>query len=53
LEFSGGFNVDTALPPGKETRYHWIAGWVDPRAGLDDMEFGRKKKRYIILEVAT
>jgi hypothetical protein len=24
--------------PGKEPRYHFIGGWVDPRAGLDDME---------------
>jgi hypothetical protein len=23
---------------GKSPRYHWIGGWVDPRAGLDDVE---------------
>jgi hypothetical protein len=24
---------------------HWIGGWVDPRAGLDDVE----KKKFLIL----
>jgi hypothetical protein len=24
---------------------HWIGGWVDPRAGLDDME----KRKFLIL----
>jgi hypothetical protein len=28
-----------ALPPGERARgIHWIGGWVDPRAGLDDAE---------------
>jgi hypothetical protein len=34
------------LPPGKEpTRIHWIGGWVNPRAGLDDVE----KRKFLIL----
>jgi hypothetical protein len=25
-----------ALPPGKRSGTHFIGGWVDPRAGLDE-----------------
>jgi hypothetical protein len=29
----------SASHPGRFTRgTHWVGGWVDPRAGLDDME---------------
>jgi hypothetical protein len=36
---SGQFHALAALPPEKEPPgTHWIEGWVDPRAGLDDME---------------
>jgi hypothetical protein len=31
---SGQLHAPAALPPGT----HWIGGWVDPRAGLDDVE---------------
>jgi hypothetical protein len=32
-------HAPAALPPGKEPpATHWIGGWVDPRAGLDDLE---------------
>jgi hypothetical protein len=32
-------------PRGKSPRYHWIGGWVDPRAGLDDV----KKRKFLTL----
>jgi hypothetical protein len=32
-------------PRGKSPRYHWIRGWVDPRAGLDDVE----KRKFLTL----
>jgi hypothetical protein len=35
MEVSGQFHAPDALPPGKDPRYHWIGGWVDPRGGLD------------------
>jgi hypothetical protein len=36
---SGQLHVPAALPPGeKDPDTHWIGGWVDPRAGLDDLE---------------
>jgi hypothetical protein len=36
---SSQLNATAALPPGeKGPRTHWIGGWVDPRAGLDDVE---------------
>jgi hypothetical protein len=44
---SGLLNAPAALPPGKTPGFHWIGGWVDPGAGLDDVE--RRK----ILPVAT
>jgi hypothetical protein len=33
-EVSGQLHAPSALPPGT----HWIGDWVDPRAGLDDVE---------------
>jgi hypothetical protein len=39
---SGQIHAPAALPSGKEPpRSHWIGGWVDPRAGVDDMEKGK------------
>jgi hypothetical protein len=35
---SGQLDVPAALPPGKEPLEHQMGGWVDRRAGLDDME---------------
>jgi hypothetical protein len=36
----------SALRPGQFTSgTHWIGGWVDPRAGLDDVE----KRKFLIL----
>jgi hypothetical protein len=35
---SGQLHASAALPPGKSPGTHFIGGWVDPRAGLDDME---------------
>jgi hypothetical protein len=34
----GQLHAPAALPPGKSPGTHFIGGWVDPRAGLDDME---------------
>jgi hypothetical protein len=31
-------HAPAALPPGKSLGTHFIGCWVDPRAGLDDME---------------
>jgi hypothetical protein len=36
--FSWPRHAPTASPPWKSPGTHWIGGWVDPRAGLDDME---------------
>jgi hypothetical protein len=33
-------------PRGKIPRYQWIGGWVDPRAGLDDVE----KRKFLTLQ---
>jgi hypothetical protein len=42
LEVSGQLNTPAALPPGDiAPGIHWIGGWVDPRAGLEDV--GKKK----------
>jgi len=30
-----------ALPPGKDTRTHWIGGWAGPRAGPDTEARGK------------
>jgi hypothetical protein len=38
---SGQLHALAALPPGKELGTHCIGGWVDPRAGLDDVEKGK------------
>jgi hypothetical protein len=38
LEVSGQLHAPAALPPGKSPGTHFICGWVDPGAGLDDME---------------
>jgi hypothetical protein len=38
LEVSGQLHVPAASPPGRSPGTHFIEGWVDPRAGLDDME---------------
>jgi hypothetical protein len=39
---SGQLHTLAALPPGERAPgTHWIGGWVDPRAGSDDMEKGR------------
>jgi hypothetical protein len=39
MEVSGQFHAPAALPAGKEPpSTHWIRGWLDLRAGLDDME---------------
>jgi hypothetical protein len=35
---SGRLHVPAALPPGKSPGTHFIGGWVDPIASLDDME---------------
>jgi hypothetical protein len=36
---SGQLHAPAALPPGKEPQVpHWIGGWVDLRASLDDLE---------------
>jgi hypothetical protein len=42
---SGQFHAPAALPLGKEPGTHWIRGWVDPRAGLDDVE----KRKFLTL----
>jgi hypothetical protein len=33
-----GFTPRPLYPWAKSPRYPWIGGWVDPRAGLDDVE---------------
>jgi hypothetical protein len=39
---SGQLHAPAALPPGERAPgTHWIGGWVDLRAGLDDM--GKRK----------
>jgi hypothetical protein len=35
---SGQFHAPAALPAERAPGTHFIGGWVDPRAGLDDME---------------
>jgi hypothetical protein len=38
-KWSGQLHAPAPLPPGKEPPgTHWKRGWVDSRAGLDDME---------------
>jgi hypothetical protein len=36
---------DRFIPGEKAPGTHWIGGWVDPRAGLDDME----KRKFLTL----
>jgi hypothetical protein len=39
MEVSGQFHTQAALPSRERSPgTHWIGGWVDSRAGLDDME---------------
>jgi hypothetical protein len=38
LEESGQLQALAALTWGKSPQYHWIGGWVGPRAGLDSVE---------------
>jgi hypothetical protein len=36
---SGQLHAATALPPWERAPgTHWIGGWVNPRAGLDDVD---------------
>jgi hypothetical protein len=35
---SGQLHDPAALPPERVPGTHFIGGWVDPRAGLDDMK---------------
>jgi hypothetical protein len=35
---SGQLHAPVALPRERAPGTHCIGGWVDPRAGLDDME---------------
>jgi hypothetical protein len=39
---SSQFHATAALPAGNT---HWIGGWVDPSAGLDDV----KKRKFLTL----
>jgi hypothetical protein len=34
-----------STPGERATGTHWVGGWVDPRAGLDDVE----KRKFLIL----
>jgi hypothetical protein len=39
MELSGQLNALAALPPGETAPCtYWIGGWVDPRAGLNDVD---------------
>jgi hypothetical protein len=38
MEVIEQLHAPDALPREKKTGIHRIGGWVDPRAGLDDME---------------
>jgi hypothetical protein len=43
---SGQLHAPEALPPGKGLPgTHWIADWVGPRAGFDDLE----KRKFLTL----
>jgi hypothetical protein len=43
----GQFHIEASLPLGERVPgTHWIGGWVDPRAGFDDME----KRKFLILQ---
>jgi hypothetical protein len=46
MEVSGQIQATAALHPGNEPPgTHWIGGWVDPRASLDDVE----KRKFLTL----
>jgi hypothetical protein len=45
MEVSGQFTPRSFYPRGKSPGTHWIGGWVEPRAGLDDME----KRKFLTL----
>jgi hypothetical protein len=46
MKVSGQLHAPAALPRGKKSPgTHWIGGWVDPRAGLDDVE----KRKFLTL----
>jgi hypothetical protein len=41
----GNFTPRPLYPRGKSPGTHWIGGWVDLRAGLDDLE----KRKFLTL----
>jgi hypothetical protein len=44
---SGQLHAQAALTPGKELPgTHWIGGWMDPRAALDDV----KKRKFFTMQ---
>jgi hypothetical protein len=46
LEVSGQLHAPTTLPPRERAPgNHFIGGWVDPRAGLGDVE----KKKFLTI----
>jgi hypothetical protein len=45
LEVSGQLHGTAALPGERATGTHGIGGWVDPRAGLVDLE----RRKFLIL----
>jgi hypothetical protein len=46
MEVSSQLHAPAALLPGKKPPgTHWIGGWVDPRAGMDDVE----KRKFLTL----
>jgi hypothetical protein len=45
LEVSGQLHAPAALPRERAPGDHWIGGWVDLTAGLDDLE----KKKFLTL----
>jgi hypothetical protein len=48
MEVSGQFHTAAALPLGKSPFTHSVGGWVDPRGGLDDVEY--RKISYLCRE---
>jgi hypothetical protein len=42
---SSQLHAPATLPLGRVPGTHWIGGWVDPRASLDDLE----KRKYLTL----
>jgi hypothetical protein len=42
---SGQLHDPVALTPERAPGTHWIGGWVDPNAGLDDLE----KRKFLTL----